>query len=291
MEFIVIIPARFGSSRFPGKPLANIFGKSMIQRVYEQSVKAAANVWVATDDGRIVEAVLGFGGNVVMTSDLHRSGTDRCAEAVKNVSAITGKHYDVVINVQGDEPFIYPEQIRLAMRCFEENANTEIATLIQPISKIEEVFNPANAGVGLALLLLPGTWVSPGQWGHDLGMAVWLVALGAAVVQRARRRNAIYFSRAPIPYVAKTDESEWLSKATFYSHVGLYGYRTDILEKLTQLPEGELEKAESLEQLRWIENGFKINTKVTDHDSMGIDTPEDIEKVAAAGYRKFFDAE
>ena len=256
MEFIVIIPARFGSSRFPGKPLANIFGKSMIQRVYEQSVKAVANVWVATDDGRIVEAVLGFGGNVVMTSDLHRSGTDRCAEAVKNVSAITGKHYDVVINVQGDEPFIYPEQIRLAMRCFEENANTEIATLIQPISKIEEVFNPANAKVVLD-----------------------------------RHRNAIYFSRAPIPYVAKTDESEWLSKATFYNHVGLYGYRTDILEKLTQLPEGELEKAESLEQLRWLENGFKINTKVTDHDSMGIDTPEDIEKVAAAGYRNFFDAE
>ncbi len=254
MEFVVIIPARFGSTRFPGKPLADICGKPMIQRVCEQAAKATENVWVATDDQRIVDAVESFGGKVVMTSTDHRSGTDRCAEAVRNISAQTGRSFDVVINVQGDEPFIQPEQIRLAMSCFEENAETEIATLIQPIKSLEEVMNPANAKVVLD-----------------------------------NEANAIYFSRAPIPYGAKHDPSEWLSLATYYNHVGLYAYRTDILQRLAQLPEGRLEKAESLEQLRWLENGFKINTRVTDHEGIGIDTPEDLQRIVAEGVDKFFE--
>lgn len=253
MEFIVIIPSRYGSTRFPGKPLADIGGKPMIQRVCEQASKATENVWVATDNKRIFNAVEHFGGKAVMTSTEHRSGTDRCAEAVKNISALTGKQFDVVINVQGDEPFIHPDQIELAMSCFMENPNTEIATLIQPIEKIEEVFNTANAKVVLD-----------------------------------KDANAIYFSRAPIPFVHRLDQSEWLSQASFYNHVGIYAYRTDILHRLTLLPEGVLEKAESLEQLRWLENGFKINTRITNHESIGIDTPEDIQKIVDAGIEKFF---
>ncbi len=254
MEFIVIIPARYGSTRFPGKPLADIGGKPMIQRVCEQAAKATGNVWVATDDQRIVDAVQAFGGKVVLTSADHRSGTDRCAEAVSNIAAQTGRQYDVVINVQGDEPFIQPEQIRLAMSCFTDNPKTEIATLIQPINSLDEVMNPSNAKVVLD-----------------------------------NEANAIYFSRAPIPYGAKHDPSEWLTLATYYNHVGLYAYRTDILQKLALLPEGRLEKAESLEQLRWIENGFKINTRITDHESVGIDTPEDLQKILAEGVEKFFE--
>jgi 3-deoxy-manno-octulosonate cytidylyltransferase (CMP-KDO synthetase) len=248
MNFIVIIPSRYGSTRFPGKPLANIGGKTMIQRVYEQALKTKANVWVATDDERIVTAVQKFGGNVVITSTEHRSGTDRCAEAVKNISVLTGIQYDVVINVQGDEPFVHPDQIELAMSCFTENPKTEIATLMHKIYNIGDIFNPANAKVIID-----------------------------------NEANAIYFSRAPIPFVAKYEQSEWLSHATFYNQVGLYAYRTDILHELTLLPEGNLERAESLEQLRWLENGYKISTRITKHESISIDSPEDLEKILAEG--------
>ncbi len=252
MNFIVIIPSRYESTRFPGKPLADIGGKPMIQRVYEQAAKAIEEVWVATDDERIVNAVKSFGGNVVMTSLNHRSGTDRCAEAVLIASEITGKTYDVVINVQGDEPFMQPDQIELITKCFIDSEDTEIATLIQPILKNEDIFHSDMVKVILD-----------------------------------NERNAIYFSRSPIPYIVKTDESHWLEKYPFYGHVGLYAYRNTVLQQLARLTEGILEKAESLEQLRWLENGFKIKTNVTDSDSFGIDTPEDLKQAIAGGIEKY----
>ena len=252
-KFIAIIPSRFGSSRFPGKPLADIAGKPMIQRVYEQVVQAVEDVWVATDDERIADAVRGFGGNVVMTSEDHRSGTDRCAEAVRKVSEEIGVDFDVVINVQGDEPFIQPEQILLLQKPFVEQPATEIATLIQQIKHSEVLFNPAEAKVALDI--------------HG---------------------NALFFSRMPIPMVFKSEQKDWVNAFSYYCHVGIYAYRTDILEKLSQLPEGFLEKAESLEQLRWLENGYKIKTMVTDYSTVGIDTPEELAVIVAEGIDKYY---
>jgi 3-deoxy-manno-octulosonate cytidylyltransferase (CMP-KDO synthetase) len=252
-KFIAIIPSRYGSTRFPGKPLADIAGKIMIQRVYEQVIQAVEEVWVATDDERIAEAVRGFGGNAVMTSDEHRSGTDRCAEAVKIISRSTGKNFDVVINVQGDEPFIQPEQILTLKKPFVRDAGTEIATLIEQIVRTEVLLNPAEAKVALDI--------------HG---------------------NAIYFSRLPIPMVVKKEQSEWVENFRYFNHVGIYAYRTDILEKLSNLLEGTLEKAESLEQLRWLENGYKIKTEVTDHGTVGIDTPEELERIVAEGIDKYY---
>ncbi len=252
-KFIAIIPSRYGSSRFPGKPLADIAGKMMIQRVYEQVIRAVDEAWVATDDERIAIAVRGFGGNVVMTSVDHRSGTDRCAEAVRKISEETGRDFDVVINVQGDEPFIQPEQISIILNPFLEDFDTEIATLIQRVNNLEVLLNPAEAKVALDI--------------HG---------------------NAIFFSRLPIPMVFKSDQSEWLEKFNYYCHVGIYAYRTDILEKLSKLPEGLLEKAESLEQLRWLEHGYKIKTEVTDHATVGIDTPEELAKIVADGIEKYY---
>jgi len=253
MNFITIIPSRYGSSRFPGKPLADICGKPMIQRVYEQAKKAMEDVWVDTDDERIYEAVTAFGGNVVMTSINHQSGTDRCAEAVKKAAAVTGKHYDVVVNVQGDEPFMQPDQIELVMDCFQKDPTTEIATLIQPILNNEDIFRPDMVKVVLD-----------------------------------HQSNAIYFSRSPIPYQVGVEQSKWNENLTYYGHIGLYAYRTDILEKLTSLPKSSLEKSESLEQLRWLENGFKIKTGITHYDSFGIDTPEDLRKVIEEGIEKYY---
>lgn len=250
-KFIAIIPSRYGSSRFPGKPLADIAGKMMIQRVYEQVIQSVDEVWVATDDERIAAAVRGFGGKAVMTSVDHRSGTDRCAEAVKTVSRETGKKFDVVINVQGDEPFIHPSQVSSLMTPFTEDPATEIATLIQPIHQAEVLMNPAEAKVALDI--------------HG---------------------NAIFFSRQPIPMQFKVDPREWITQFDYFCHVGIYAYRTDVLEKLSQLPEGRLEKAESLEQLRWLENGYKINTRVTDHATVGIDTPEDLQRIIEEGILK-----
>jgi 3-deoxy-manno-octulosonate cytidylyltransferase (CMP-KDO synthetase) len=252
-KFIAIIPSRYGSSRFPGKPLANIAGKPMIQRVYEQVIQAVDEVWVATDDERIASAVRNFGGNVVMTSVDHRSGTDRCAEAVLKVSRETGVDFEVVINVQGDEPFIHPGQISILQEPFVTEPETEIATLIQQINQSEVLFNPAEAKVALDI--------------HG---------------------NALFFSRLPIPMLFKSEQSEWIKKFRYYCHVGIYAYRTDILEKLGRLPEGLLEKAESLEQLRWLENGYKIKTVLTDHATVGIDTPEDLERIVADGIEKYY---
>jgi 3-deoxy-manno-octulosonate cytidylyltransferase (CMP-KDO synthetase) len=253
MNFIGIVPARYGSTRFPGKPLADIVGKTMIQRVYEQASKAMEEVWVATDDERIYKTVLGFGGKAVMTAETHRSGTDRCAEAVLKVSGLTGKNFDVVVNVQGDEPFMQPDQIELIIAEFKEDPATEIATLIQPILKNEDIFRPDMVKVALD-----------------------------------NNSNAIYFSRSPIPFITGAAETEWIDKFTFYGHIGLYAYRNDILQKLTLLKESKLEKAESLEQLRWLENGFHIKTHITHYDSFGIDTPEDLRQVLADGIEKYY---
>jgi 3-deoxy-manno-octulosonate cytidylyltransferase (CMP-KDO synthetase) len=252
-KFLAIIPSRFGSSRFPGKPLADIAGKPMIQRVYEQVSQAVADVWVATDDERIVKAVRSFGGKVVMTSVNHRSGTDRCAEAATKIIEETGVEFDVVINVQGDEPFIQPEQIILLQKPFVEDSSTEIATLIQQIKQSEVLFNPAEAKVALDI--------------HG---------------------NAMFFSRMPIPMVFKAEQKDWIGSFKYHCHVGIYAYRTDILHKLSQLPEGFLEKAESLEQLRWLENGYKIKTRVTDYATVGIDTPEDLSMILAEGIDKYY---
>lgn len=252
-KFIAIIPSRFGSSRFPGKPLADIAGKPMIQRVYEQVIQATGDVWVATDDERIAGTVRSFGGKVVMTSVDHRSGTDRCAEAVWKISELTGIGYDVVINVQGDEPFIQPEQVILLQKPFVKDPSTEIATLIQKIDRTEVLFNPAEAKVALDI--------------HG---------------------NALFFSRMPIPMVFKSEQKEWVNEFRYHCHVGIYAYRTDILEKLSQLPEGFLEKAESLEQLRWLENGYKIKTMVTDCNTVGIDTPDELAAIVAEGIDKYY---
>jgi 3-deoxy-manno-octulosonate cytidylyltransferase (CMP-KDO synthetase) len=241
-QFAGIIPARYASSRFPGKPLVMIGNKPMIQRVYEQAGKALEMVWVATDDKRIFDAVSAFGGKAVMTSIDHQSGTDRCAEAVEKIKIESGKVIDVVINIQGDEPFIKPEQIALLMNCFVDET-VELATLIRKVEPTEDLFNTNHPKV---ILNING--------------------------------DAIYFSRAVIPYIRDAEKSDWPKKHDFYKHIGLYAYRTETLKRITILPRSPLEIAESLEQNRWIENGFRIRTAVTKWESVSIDTPDDLEK-------------
>lgn len=242
LQFAGIIPARYASSRFPGKPLVLIGNKPMIQRVYEQASKALGMVYVATDDKRIFESVMSFGGKAIMTSPDHMSGTDRCSEAVTIIMDETGKNIDVVINIQGDEPFIKPEQIRLLMECFDDET-VELATLVRETAPEEDLFNSNQPKVILNL-----------------------------------KRDAIYFSRAAIPFIRDTEMSNWSKNHIFYMHLGLYGYRTETLKKITRLERSPLEIAESLEQNRWIENGFCIRTAITSSESIGIDTPDDLEK-------------
>jgi len=241
-QFTGIIPARYASSRFPGKPLVLIGNKPMIQRVYEQAHKILEHVFVATDDKRIYDAVLDFGGRSVLTSPHHLSGTDRCAEAVKKIYEETGEKTDIVINIQGDEPFIKPEQISDLMNCFAD-PTVELATLIRKVEPGEDIFNPNQPKVVLTL-----------------------------------KGDAIYFSRSAIPYIRDTEKNDWPARHTFYKHIGLYAYKAETLEKITLLPRTPLEISESLEQNRWIENGYKIRTAVTSWESKGIDTPEDLEK-------------
>jgi 3-deoxy-manno-octulosonate cytidylyltransferase (CMP-KDO synthetase) len=243
MKILGIIPARYASTRFPAKALADIAGKSMVQRVYEQARQASSlnEVVVATDHEAIFSHVQSFGGRVVMTSPDHPSGTDRCFEASQRV----GADYDFVINIQGDEPFIQPQQIDTLASVL-TSAGVQLATLIRKIDDLEALFDPNKVRVILNVF-------------HE----------------------AIYFSRNPIPYVRGAEREMWLQKHTFYQHVGMYAYRPDILAEITRLPVSSLEKAESLEQLRWIENGYRIKTAVTAHESMGIDTPEDLQKVLA----------
>ncbi|MBL7841882.1 MAG: 3-deoxy-manno-octulosonate cytidylyltransferase [Cyclobacteriaceae bacterium] len=232
-----IIPARYASTRFPGKPLADIGGKSMIQRVYEQVKKSkrVTDAIVATDNQEIFDHVTKFGGRVRMTKESHVSGTDRCYEALTLQKA----PFDYVINIQGDEPFIQPEQIDLLAGLLD--GKTEIATLVKKIEDREQLFNPNVV---------------------------------KAVV--AANGEALYFSRSTVPHIRNTPEADWIRKHSFYKHIGMYAYRTDVLKRLTELPVSPLEKAESLEQLRWLENGFRIKVAETKTETIGIDTPEDL---------------
>ena len=240
MSFIGIIPARYASSRFPGKPLADINGKPMVQRVYEQAVKVLPLVYVATDDVRIAECVESFNGNVILTAATHRSGTDRCAEAIVKIQLDRDMKFDVVVNIQGDEPFINPLQIHQLISCF-DTKEVQIATLVKRFSADEDIFNPNTPKV---------------------------------VVNK--EGEALYFSRSPIPYLRDFDRSEWTAKHIFYKHVGLYAYRTDILRALSHLAPSALEIAESLEQLRWLENGYHIKITETECETYAVDTPEDL---------------
>lgn len=251
MKYIGIIPARYASSRFPGKPLAEICGKTMIQRVYEQASKVLDTVIVATDDQRIYDCVKTFGGVVYMTSSEHRCGTDRICEAYQLYRqwAVGNGQWDmsdaetVVVNIQGDEPFIQPEQIKAVMDCFP----TDIATLAKPYT-IED---------DLQDLLTPNI---------------------VKVVFSQQTGEALYFSRSVIPYLRGVEQHEWLCKGQYFSHIGLYAYRADVLMRITQLPQSPLEQAESLEQLRWLENGIKVKVAVSNTKSIGIDTPEDLQQ-------------
>ncbi len=239
MRVVAIIPARFASTRFEGKPLAQLGGVSVIERVYRRVEGVVADLAVATDDERIRSAVEGFGGRAIMTSPLHKSGTDRCWEAYQKI----GVEADIVVNVQGDEPFIAPSQIRSLVECFGAEG-VDIATLVKPFEatdSVESLENPNSPKVVI-----------------DKDM------------------KAIYFSRSVIPYLRGVERSEWLTKHTFYKHIGMYAFRVEALSQVTKLPQSTLEMAESLEQLRWIENGYKIGVGVTKIETIGIDTPEDL---------------
>jgi 3-deoxy-manno-octulosonate cytidylyltransferase (CMP-KDO synthetase) len=237
MNILGVIPARYASTRFPGKPLVDIVGKSMIQRVYEQAKKCIhlTEVIVATDDERILNHVIDFGGVAVMTSADHQSGTDRCAEV-----ALQHTQYDVIINIQGDEPYIDPEQISKLASCF-NNADTQIATLVKKVQNEQELFNVNSPKVIINKL-----------------------------------SEAVYFSRSPLPHIRGHEEKNWLEYFTYFKHMGIYGYRADVLRQITKLPVSSLEKAESLEQLRWIENGYRIKVAETELETYAIDTPEDL---------------
>lgn len=238
MKYIAIIPARYASTRFPGKPLAILGGKTVIQRVYEQVKKVLDAVYVATDDERIYDAVETFGGKAVMTSANHKSGTDRIAEAVKKI----GGDYDVVVNVQGDEPFIQPEQIETLCHCFDDES-TQIATLGKRFTDMEGVDNP-----------------------------------NSPKIVTDNRGFALYFSRSVIPYVRGAERETWVEQYPYLKHLGIYAYRKEVLEEVTQLPQSSLEIAESLEQLRWLQNGYRIKVAETVFETVGIDTPEDLQK-------------
>jgi len=240
MNIIGIIPARYASTRFPGKPLIDIGGKSMIQRVYEQALKATSLklVIVATDDERIVEHVKTFGGDVMLTESDHQSGTDRCSEVVRRLDG-----FDIAINIQGDEPYIDPFQIELVASCFQDE-QTQIATLVKKIDDYKELFNNNTPKV----------------------------VLNSAM-------DALYFSRHTIPFLRGISVENWLAHYTYYKHIGIYGYRCQVLKALARLPVSSLEKAESLEQLRWLENGYRIRTAETTVETIAIDEPQDLQKL------------
>ncbi len=241
MKVIGIIPARYQSSRFPGKPLVDIKGKSMIQRVYEQvSLANLDSVVVATDDDRILDHVKEFGGNAIMTNSNHSNGTSRCNEVLQN----SEEDYDLVLNIQGDEPYIHPDQLKQLVALF-ENSEVQIGTLIKQIDSIDELLNPDS--------------------------------IKKVVVND--KFEALYFSRSPIPFVHGVAQEDWLGHQTFYKHIGIYAFRSKVLNNLVNLPVSKLEKVESLEQLRWLENGYSIQTGVTEHESPSIDTPADLERL------------
>lgn len=238
MKFIGIIPARYASTRFPGKPLALLGGKPVIQHVYEKVAAVLEAAYVATDDERIYDVVKSFGGQVVMTRTDHKSGTDRIEEAIEKI----GGEWDVVVNVQGDEPFVAKSQLDTICHCFDD-PTTQIATLGKPFESMEAVQNPNSPKIVV----------------DNMGFAM-------------------YFSRSVIPYVRGKEMSSWLTHYPFLKHLGIYAYRKDVLHQVTQLPQSSLEIAESLEQLRWLQNGFKIKVGTTDVETVGIDTPQDLER-------------
>ena len=238
MKFIGIIPARYASTRFPGKPLAVLGGKPVIQRVYEQVVSVLGEAYVATDDERIFQAVEQFGGKAVMTRNDHKSGTDRIAEAAQKLQTTA----DVIINVQGDEPFIQKSQLETVKHLFDD-PKTQIATLGKPFESMEAVTNPNSPKIVTDV-----------------------------------NGYALYFSRSVIPYIRGKEQSEWLQHFPFLKHIGLYAYRREVLSEITKLPQSPLELAESLEQLRWLQNGYRIKVGLTDVETVGIDTPEDLQR-------------
>ena len=236
MKYIAVIPARYASTRFPGKPLAVLGGKTVIQRVYEQASNVLSEAYVATDDKRIFNAVETFGGRAVMTRADHKSGTDRIEEAVEKIATDA----DVIINIQGDEPFIQPSQIKTLMHLFDD-PETQIGTLGKPFETMDAVENP-----------------------------------NSPKIVTDRRGFALYFSRSIIPYIRGVDQKEWLGHYPFLKHLGVYAYRREVLAEVTRLPQSPLEKAESLEQLRWLENGYRIRVGITEMETVGIDTPDDL---------------
>ena len=246
MKFTAVIPARYASTRFPGKPLAMLGGKTVIQRVYEQAASVLSEVYVATDDERILSAVEAFGGHAVMTRADHQSGTDRIEEAIEKIEE-SGKRKEerdemVIINIQGDEPFIQPSQIKTLMALFDD-PQTQIGTLGKRFESMEAVSNP-----------------------------------NSPKIVTDHRGFALYFSRSVIPFIRGVETDEWLSHYPFLKHLGVYAYRREVLAEVTRLPQGQLEKAESLEQLRWLENGYRIRVGLTDVETVGIDTPADLER-------------
>lgn len=247
MKFIGIIPARYASTRFPGKPLAMLGGRTVIQRVYEQVTPTLGEAWVATDDERILQAVEAFGGQAVMTRSDHKSGTDRIQEAAEKI----GTQADVIINVQGDEPFIHPSQLHTVCSLFDD-PRTQIATLGKPFATMEAVDNPNSPKIVTDM-----------------------------------EGYALYFSRSVIPFVRGTEHGQWLAQFPFLKHIGLYAYRREVLAEITQLPQSPLELAESLEQLRWLQHGYRIKVGLTDIETIGIDTPEDLARAEAALSKDF----
>ena len=249
MNIAALIPARYASTRFPGKPLALIGNKPMIQWVYERVANAFEHTYVATDDQRIATAVQAFGGRYVLTSPQARSGTDRCAEAIDTLEREQNIRFDVVINVQGDEPFISTEPLLRVADAFEQ-PQVDIATLVKRFGPADDIFNPNTPKVVLNL-----------------------------------QGEAIYFSRSVIPHIRGTMPDQWASNNLFYKHIGLYAYRTQVLRRIAQMPQTPLEQAESLEQLRWIEHGLRIKAIETDSETIAVDTPEDLERACAEAKR------
>lgn len=241
MTFIGIIPARYASTRFPGKPLAMLGGKPVIQRVYEQVKSVLGQAWVATDDERILQAVEAFGGQAVMTRSDHKSGTDRIEEAAQKI----GTTADVIINVQGDEPFIQRSQLHTIIHLFDDPA-TQIGTIGKPFESMEQVLNPNSPKIVCDV-----------------------------------RGYAMYFSRSVIPFVRGQEQGSWLTHFPYLKHLGLYAYRRSVLHEITQLPQSPLELAESLEQLRWLQNGYRIKVGLSNVETVGIDTPEDLARAEA----------
>lgn len=251
MKILGIIPARYESTRFPGKPLVDIDGKTMIQRVYEQCKKAKSltEVIVATDDERILNHVVGFGGKAIMTSSAHQSGTERCGEVLELMED-DEQFFDVVVNIQGDEPFINPKQIDRVCSVFKDDDLAEVSTLVKKIEDQDELFNENVVKVVLV-----------------------------DKEEDSESRDALYFSRQPIPFQRGVDKKDWLNNQDYYKHIGIYAFKVEEFYEILELEESPLERAEKLEQLRWIANHFTIQTLETDEDSKGIDTPEDLLRI------------